>query len=77
MVGIISQVENGCEAMADRILVLIPHNTMHDTVSILVQKPKLAANVGRNGAIKNKHLDLPMSEYYTKHSRADAEGWLA
>ena len=28
--------------MADSFLVLVPHKTLHDTISILIQRPKLA-----------------------------------
>ena len=37
MVGVISQVENGCQAVADSLLVFVPHKTLHETISILVQ----------------------------------------
>ena len=37
LVGIIGQTDNGCCAMADSLLVLVPHKTLHDNVSILMQ----------------------------------------
>ena len=40
--------------MADSFLVLVPHKTLHGTISILIQRPKLATNVGKMGAVKNK-----------------------
>ena len=33
MVGVSSQVENGCQAVAERLLVFVPHKTLHDTIS--------------------------------------------
>ena len=30
MVGVISQVENGCQAVANSLLVLVPHKTLHE-----------------------------------------------
>ena len=36
--GVTSPIENGCQAMADSLLlVLVPRNTVHGTVSILIQ----------------------------------------
>ena len=40
--------------MADSFLVLVPHKTLHGTISILIQRPELATNVGKTGAVKNK-----------------------
>ena len=45
--------------MADSFLILVPHKTLHGTISILIQRPKLATNVGKMGAVKNKmRMDL-------------------
>ena len=54
MVGVISLVENGHEGMANSFLVLVLHKTLHGTISILLERPKLAANVGNMGPVKNK-----------------------
>ena len=48
--------------MADSFLVLVPHKTLHGTISILIQRPKLATNVGKMGAVKNKCLSSPNDE---------------
>ena len=45
--------------MADSFLVLVPHKTLHGTISILIQRPKLATNVGKMGAVKNKMPFIP------------------
>ena len=61
--------EDGCQAVADSLLVFVPHKTLHGTISILIQRPKLATNVGKMGAVKNK---MPWSR--TKCSGGDAGG---
>ena len=38
--------------MANSFLVLVPPKTLHGTISILIQRPKLATNVGKMGAVK-------------------------
>ena len=38
--------------MANSLLVLVPHKKVHGTISILIQRPKLAANAGKMGAVK-------------------------
>ena len=45
--------------MADSFLVLVPHKTLHGTISILIQRPKLATNVRKMGAVKNKMPFIP------------------
>ena len=45
--------------MANSFLVLVPHETLHGTISILIQRPKLATNVGKMGAVKNKMPFIP------------------
>ena len=50
--GLISQTENGCQAMADSLLVFVPQKILHSAISILVRGPTLAANV--TGAIEEK-----------------------
>ena len=45
--------------MADSFLVLVPHKTLHGTISILIQRLKLATNVGKMGAVKNKMPFIP------------------
>ena len=42
--------------MADSFLVLVPHKTLHGTISILIQRPKLATNVGKMGAVKSRNV---------------------
>ena len=44
--------------MANSFLVLVPHKTLHGTISILIP-PKLATNVGKMGAVKNKMPFIP------------------
>ena len=44
--------------MADSFLVLVPHKTLHGTIS-LIQRPKLATNVCKMGAVKNKMPFIP------------------
>ena len=58
--------------MADSFLVLVPHKTLHGTISILIQRPKLATNVGKMGAVKTKCLSSPMPRSRTKCSGGDA-----
>ena len=57
LVVVISQVGTGCRAIADSLLVLAP---LKDTVSILVQRPKLVAYMNKMGVINNRHL-LPFT----------------
>ena len=42
--------------MANSFLVLVPHKTLHGTISILIQRPKLATNVGKMGARKEGRM---------------------
>ena len=45
--------------MANGFLVLVPHKTLHGTISILIQRSKPATNVGQMGAVKNKLPYIP------------------
>ena len=44
--------------MANSFLVLVPHKTLRGTISILI-RPKLATNVGKMRAVKNKMPFIP------------------
>ena len=45
--------------MANSFLVLVSYKTLHGTISILIQRPKLATNVGKMGAAKKKMPIIP------------------
>ena len=77
MVGIISQVENGCQAVANSLLVLMPHKTLHGTISILIQRTKSAANVGKMRAVKNKMPFIPQCPGLAQSAAAEmpGDGW--
>ena len=77
MVGVISQVENGCYAVANSLLVLVPHKTLHGTISILIQRTKVAADVGKMSAVKNKMPLIPQCPGRAQSAAAEmpGEGW--
>ena len=77
MLGVISQVENGCQAVANSLLVLVPHRTLHGIISILVQRMKLAADVGKMRAVKNKMPLIPQRPGLTQRAAAEmpGDGW--
>ena len=61
--------------MANSFLVLVPHKTLHGTISILIQRPKLATNVGiKGGSQKQNAVHPPMPWSRTKCSGGDAGG---
>ena len=37
LVGVTSQVEDGCKTMAPKALVFVPHKTLHGTIGMLIQ----------------------------------------
>ena len=45
--------------MADSFLVFVPHKTLHGTISILIQRPKLATNVGKIGGSQKQNAFHP------------------
>ena len=77
MVGVISQVENGCQAVANSLLVLVPYKTLHGTISFLIQRTKLAANVGKTRAVKNKMPLIPQRPGLAQSAAAEmpGDGW--
>ena len=60
--------------MADSFLVLVPHKTLHGTISILIQRPKLATNVGKMGAVKNKMPFIPQCPGPAQSAAAEMPG---
>ena len=60
--------------MADSFLVLVPHKTLHGTISILIQRPKLATNVGKMGAVKNKMPFIPKCPSPAQSAAAEMPG---
>ena len=60
--------------MADSFLVLVPHKTLHGTISILIQRPKLATNVGKMGAVKNKMPFIPQCPGPAQSAAAEMRG---
>ena len=72
MVEVISQVENGCQAVANSLLVLVPHKTLHGTISFSIQQTKLAANVGKTRAVKNK---MPLIPAQSAAAEMPGDGW--
>ena len=60
--------------MADSFLVLVPHKTLHGTISILIQRPKLATNVGKTGAVKNKMPFIPQCPGPAQSAAAEMPG---
>ena len=60
--------------MADSFLVLVPHKTLHGTISILMQPPKLATNVGKMGAVKNKMPFIPQCPGPAQSAAAEMPG---
>ena len=60
--------------MADSFLVLVPHKTLHGTISILIQRPKLATNVGKMGAVKNKMPFIPQCPGLAQSAAAEMPG---
>ena len=60
--------------MADSFLVLVPHKTLHGTISILIQRPKLATNVGKMGAVKNKMPLIPQCPGPAQSAAAEMPG---
>ena len=57
--------------MADSFLVLVPYKTLHGTISILIQRRKLATNVGKMGAVKNKMPFIPQCPGPAQSAAAD------
>ena len=62
--------------MADSFLVLVPHKTLHGTISILIQRPKLATDVGKMGAVKNKMPFIPQCPGPAQSAAAEMPGGL-
>ena len=60
--------------MANSFLVLVPHKTLHGTISILIQQPKLATNVGKMGAVKNKMPFIPQCPGPAQSTAAEMPG---
>ena len=60
--------------MANSFLVLVPHKTLHGTISILVQRPKLATNAGKMGAVKNKMFLIPQRPGPAQSTAAEMPG---
>ena len=60
--------------MADSFLVLVPHKTLHGTISIWIQRPKLAKNVGKMGAVKNKMPFIPQCPGPAQSAAAEMRG---
>ena len=60
--------------MADSFLVLVPHKTLHGTISISIQRPKLATNVGKMGAVKNKMPFIPQCPGPAQSAAAEMPG---
>ena len=60
--------------MANSFLVLVPHKTLHGTISILIQRPKLATNVGKMGAVKNKMPFIPQCPGPSQSTAAEMPG---
>ena len=77
MVGVISQVENGCQVVANSLLVLAPHKTLHGTISFLIQRTRLAANVGKTRAVKNKMPLIPQRPglAHSAETEMPGDGW--
>ena len=63
--------------MVNSFLVLVPHKTLHGTISILIQRPKLATNVGKMGAVKNKMPFIPQCPGLAQSAAAEmlGDGW--
>ena len=60
--------------MANSFLVLVPHKTLHGTISILIQRPKLATNVDKMGAVKNKMPFIPQCPGPAQSAAAEMPG---
>ena len=62
--------------MADSPLVLVPHKTLHGTISILIQLKEMAANVGKMGAVK-KMPSIPQCPGLAQSAVAEmpGDGW--
>ena len=60
--------------MANSFLVLVPHRTLHGTISILIQRPELATNVGKMGAVKNKMPFIPQCPGPAQSAAAEMPG---
>ena len=52
----------------------VPHKTPHGTISNLTQRPKLAANVGKTGAVKNKMSFIPQCPGPAQSAAAEMPG---
>lgn len=50
LVGVTSQLENGCQAMADSLLVLVPHKTFHGKPQQGRALPVLTTDIIKHGA---------------------------
>ena len=55
----------------------MPHKTLHGTISILKQRTKLAANVGKMRAVKNKMPFVPQCPSLARSAAAEmpGDGW--
>ena len=60
--------------MADSFLVLVPHKTLHGAISISIQRPKLATDVGKMGAVKNKMPFIPQCPGPAQSAAAEMPG---
>ena len=72
------------QALADSLLALVPHKfvfkTLHGTISVLIQRTKLAANVGKMRAViavKNKMPFIPHCPSLAQSAAAEmpGDGW--
>ena len=63
--------------MANSLLVLVPHKTLHGTISYLIQRTKLALNVGTLRALKNKMPLIPQRPGLAQSAAAEmpGDGW--
>ena len=62
--------------MANSFLVLVPHKTLHGTISSLIQRMKLAANVGKMRAVKDKMPLIPQCPGLAQSAaKMPGDGW--